>query len=351
MKFVSNILSEDIKSLITDCCIPWFEFTNSTVFITGATGLVGSMLVRTLSSANKEQNLNIRILTHGRNRIKGSELVREFDAEFIAGDICHQIPSESLPPTINYIFHCAAITKSADMIAKPVDVIRTESEGISQMLRIAKEKNCKSFTYLSSMEIYGQTDSSELKENNLGYLDLADPRSCYPLGKRFAETLCNAYTIQFDLPVKIARLSQTFGAGTPKDDTRVFAQFARSALAGRNIELHTMGTSRGNYCYIADSIRALLIVLLKGKNGETYNVSNPDASTTIYEMAKIVATDIYLNKINVVVDIPEDISKRGYAPDVNYTLNIDKIKALGWVPRYGLEDMYKRMLNDWRYHQ
>jgi nucleoside-diphosphate-sugar epimerase len=62
----------------------------------------------------------------------------------------------------------------------------------------------------------------------------------------------------------------------------------------------------------------------------------------------LVASKVCGGKIKVVVNVPNDVQKRGYAPDVGYVLNVDKLKGLGWIPRYGLADMYKRMIDDWK---
>ena len=346
MKTLSNVLKSDISDIVNNVCIPWQEMQNKAIFITGATGLIGSMLIRTLSAANVEHDLNIRIIIHGRTNKKTEALARENGAEYIISDIREPISTASLLQTIDYIFHCAAITNSATMVANPVDVITTAVNGTNNTLKLAAERNCKSYVYLSSMEVYGYTELQEVNESNLGYLDLTNPRSSYPVSKRGCEALCAAYNSQYNVPVKIARPAQTFGAGTPKDDTRVFAQFARSALSGSDIELHTEGNSRGNYCYTADAISGLLTILLKGKNNETYNIAN--TSATIREMAELVAKDICDGKIKTVVNIPKDISKRGYAPAAGHTLNTDKLKTLGWKPKYELDDMYKRMLDDWK---
>ena len=84
------------------------------------------------------------------------------------------------------------------------------------------------------------------------------PRSAYPLGKRAAEFLCAAYAAQFGVNVKVARLTQTFGAGVASDDKRVFAQFARSVANSEDIVLHTTGESAKPYCYSTDSVSAIL---------------------------------------------------------------------------------------------
>ena len=347
MTNMTEILRSDIFDIITDNNIPWDEFKDSVVLVTGATGLVGSAIVRTLAEISKTLELNIRIMGHGRNKKRAEAITQEHDIDFICGDIRCPSHFAAIPDRLDFVFHCASVTKSYKMTQSPVDVLSTAIEGTKNIFELLKENSCKSFIYLSSMEVYGQTELKEIVETDLGYLDLFDPRSSYPESKRTCEMMCAAYAKQYGLPVKIARLAQTFGAGTPKEDTRVFAQFARSAIANNDIKLHTEGKSRGNYCYIADTVRGLLTVLLKGKNGEAYNLANPDASVTIREMAELIANDICSGNIKVVVNVPEDIGICCYAPDTGYVLNADKLKALGWYPKYGLAEMYKRLMADW----
>lgn len=89
--------------------------------------------------------------------------------------------------------------------------------------------------YVSSMEVYGIPDEKKeyITEKDLGYIELENVRSSYSEGKRICECLCNAYVAEFGLPVKSARLAQTFGAGVLQEDNRVYAQFARSAMKKR----------------------------------------------------------------------------------------------------------------------
>ncbi|MHB8064377.1 MAG: NAD-dependent epimerase/dehydratase family protein, partial [Ruminiclostridium sp.] len=181
-------------------------------------------------------------------------------------------------------------------------------------------------------------------ENDLGYIDLAHVRSCYPEGKRMAELLCNCYVKQYHVPIKIARLAQTFGAGISKEENRVFAQFAKSVINSENIVLHTDGSSVGNYCYTTDAIKAIFLLLLKGENGETYNIANEDANMTIHQMAELVAKNIADEKISVEFDIPDNSITYGYAPIANIKLCSDKIRKLGWIPEFGIQEMYKRMI-------
>ena len=99
----------------------------------------------------------------------------------------------------------------------------------------------------------------------------------------------------------------------------------------------------GNYCYSADALKALFVLLLKGKDGQAYNVVNEDASMTIKEMAHIVAEKVSQNKIAVKYEIPSE-NKFGYAVPNNTRLSAKKLKELDWEAKYNLEEMYKRML-------
>ncbi|MGI6628903.1 MAG: NAD-dependent epimerase/dehydratase family protein [Bacillota bacterium] len=342
----SKILSEDLECIVSDRSIPWARFRDKTILVTGSTGLIGLALVRALYAANQKRNLRLHILAHGRDAIKMQKYLSSCGAVLVEQDI--RLPF-AIPEPVHYVFHCAGITESAEMVANPISVIETSVLGTMRVLELAKVKRVEALVFLSSMEVYGLITPPlpSITERDLGSLDLSSVRSCYPESKRLCENLCNCYYFQYGVPTRSARLAQTFGAGTPKDDPRVFAQFARHAMNGTDIVLHTDGKSRGNYCYLSDAIRALLLLAHKGENGEAYNVSNPAASMTIREMADLVATDLCGSNIKVVVVKSADFEKFGYAPDTDNRLNTDKLNRLGWSPTYGLKEMYERLLDYW----
>lgn len=334
-----SVLQEDLD-YISRYHLPYEQLKGSTVLVTGATGLIGSLLVRSLLAIG-----DIEVLAFVRNEEKARSIFSDNqNLRLVIGDITSRIEIEG---TVDYIFHCASVTTSKVMIEKPVETLLTSIDGTKNILELAKEKNLKSVVYISSMEMYGSFDDldHEVKENDLGYIDPLKVRSNYPECKRLCENMCIAYLSEYDVPVKIARLAQTFGAGILPGENRVFAQFARSAINGENIVLHTKGLSEGNYCYTRDCMTGLLSILLKGKNGEAYNVSNPASHTTIAEMANMVADKIAGGNIKVIFDIPENNSY-GYAADTKMKLNSDKLQSLGWAPEVDLEEAYRRMIED-----
>ena len=343
---MKQILIDDLQRICdSDLCFD--KFYGKSILVTGATGLIGSLTVKALLYCNKKKALNLTVLAMVRNTAKAASVFEEFSEDpalvFVTGDL--QADRLDIDHDIDYIVHAAAVTTSKLMVADPVGTIRTQINGTELMLDLAVAKKVTSMVFLSSMEVYGQPSGSGMtKETDLGYVNLANVRSCYPEGKRMSECLCTAYAAQYGLNVKSARLAQTFGAGILPTENRVFAQFARSAMNGTDIVLHTTGESEGNYVYTSDAITGILMLLLKGEAGQAYNIVNEESHTSIRHMAEMVAEEIADGKIRVVIDIPQDSASLGYAPPVKMHLSASKMNALGWKAGIGLKDAYLRMM-------
>jgi UDP-glucuronate decarboxylase len=345
-----DVLRDDVEAALNDPAILWDRFREATILVTGATGMIGSAVARVLCAADAAKGLGLTVVGQGRDPRKGERLEGELGVRFLAADVRELSPRASGLDHADFVIHAAAVTSSSRMVARPDEVLATAVEGTRNVLELARELGASGVVYVSSMEVYGQGLTGVVTESEEGTLDPDDPRSSYPEGKRRAEALSAAYATEHGLRTTNARLGLTFGAGVPNDpaNTRVPLQFARSALAGRDIELHTDGSGLTNVCYLADAVRALLLLATKGAAGEAYNVANPKASMTIREMAEVVAGEVAGGTIRVVVKPPEDIESRGYAPPSSYRLATDKIRALGWEPRHGMAEMYRRMIAAWR---
>lgn len=320
------------------------------ILITGASGYIGSMLVRKLL----QQFPDCRITALVRNEEKARKVLPPAVC-IIPADVTDDAAMGEITAEFDYIIHCAAVTKSAEMLAHPVEVADGIVHGTRNVLDLARRckeaGTLKSMVYLSSMEVYGNitcSDGHRVTEEEQGYVDPLVPRSCYPMGKRMAENLCALYYSEYGVPVRIARLAQTFGHGVPAEDTRVFAQFARAARTGEKIILHTTGMSMGNYSAIEDTVSGLFTILTKGADGEAYNIVNEQNTMRIREMAELVAETIAGRKIRVVYDIPEN-NKYGYAADTALMLSSKKLCALGWKPMKDLVQMYRDMIEDWKF--
>lgn len=338
-----NILEDDFEYILNSE-VDVSQFKNSSILITGATGLVGSLLTRFFLYLDNKYNYETEIYVVVRNKSKANNLYNNYATNklnYIVSDL--EYDEIVIPTKIDYVVHAAAVTKSKLLISKPVDVIKISVNGTEKVLDLALKKKVKAVVYLSSMEVYGQPSlEKKITENDLGTIDLLNPRSCYPESKRLCENLCSAYVHQYGLNVKIARLAQTFGAGTLDSENRVFAQFAKSVINGNNIVLHTEGKSEGNYVYTADALKAILMLLLMGRSGEAYNVVNENNHTTIKNMALNLITNFGINNQKVIIDIP--IQNMGYAPDVHMRLSGEKMRKLGWKPQFDLNEMYTKLI-------
>lgn len=308
------------------------------ILITGAAGLIGKSLINGLHK--KEPLCHIIAVVHSMERAK-NVLPDEPWITLVEADVNDPLTVEG---PVDYIVHGASITSSKDFVQIPADTIMTAVQGTRNLLELAREKQVKSFVYLSSMEVYGApTTDDKIAEDAACHLDTMQKRSSYPESKRLCETMCAAYHAQYGVPAKVVRLTQTFGPGIDYNDGRVFAEFARCAIEKRDIVLHTKGLTRRAYLSTDDAVRAIVTVLLKGENGVAYNAANESTYCSICEMAQLVAKDICGGEISVRIH-EENIEKFGYAPELKMNLDTGRLKALGWEAADSMIDMYRKLI-------
>lgn len=338
---MNQILKEDINNFVFSFELSEFLY-GSKILVTGATGLIGSTLVRCLLALNK----GIQITCPIRN-LKKAKAIYGDDVQsirFIECDLVAYLNSLTEKDDFKYIVHCASPTVGRYMTEHPVETYMLAIDSTRAILEYARKKQTD-IVYVSSLEYYGQNfDDTLITEDMQCYVNNTDPRSSYPLGKRAAEYLCAAYAKQFDVNAKVARLTQTFGAGVSVDDNRVFAQFARSVIEGTNIVMHTKGESAKPYCYTTDCVSAILYILIRGEIGEAYNVANEETYISIKDMADFLCAH-FNPQLKVVV---EEHPEMGYAPVTKLNLSTEKLKSLGWSPRYGLYDMFDRLIKSFK---
>lgn len=312
-------------------------FRNRKVMITGATGLIGKRIVSNLI----EQGATVVIVVRSEEKAKS---IWGTNVQYIISDIT-KVPLQNI--NVEYIIHAAACTSSKDFVDNPVNVIKTNFFGTLRMLDFAKMNAVKKFVYLSSMEVYGTPSTDEkIDEEHESNLNTMSVRSSYPESKRICECLSASYSKQYDVPINVVRLTQTFGEGVKYSDNRVFAEFARCAIEGRDITLHTKGETKRSYLYVDDASNGILNVLLHGKTGEAYNIANEDTYCSIYDMALLVAEKCSKHPIKVLIESEETSNNYGYAPTLKMNLDTTKIRELGWKPCVGLQEMFQLLIED-----
>ena len=331
---MDRILEDDLREVVSNKEL-FFKLNNKTVLVTGATGLIGSMLIKCIDYANKLYGYNTKIIGQIRNIEKAKEIYGEFYKDIL-------FVTES-KVRCDYIIHTVSPTKSKFFIENPVETIKSSVLSTIDVLDLAKENNA-SIVYLSSMEQYGipYEKNQIMNEDVIGIIDHLNIRSSYSESKRLCECLCVSYAKEYDVDVKIARLAQTFGVCASKEDNRMPIQFARAVVEEKNIILHTEGKSIINFVYLTDAILGILLILENGDSGETYNVCNDNETRSVREIAELVSKEIALSKIDVQIDVNENL---GYAPDVAMFLDSSKLKRLGWNPHISMKTAYERLVN------
>lgn len=315
----------------------------NTYLITGATGLIGSALVRKL--AFEKDNILICPI---RNKEKALKI---FPTEMLKyPNNLHLIECnlegylESLDLKIDYIIHCASPTASKFFVEHPVETILFGLHTTSSIMKYAQTNNVRSIVYLSSLEVYGTVtnDAEAINEDFQGYVEVTNERSSYNMMKRLCETLCYSYYKEYGVPVKMVRPTQIIPSNIEENDNRIYAQFARRAALGEDIELHTQGFSARQYLYIDDAVDAILTILYQGKDGEAYNITNESCYISARDMASFIQTNFNPHG-KVFVNLKNDL---GYAPTTRLRLDTSKIKNLGWQPKTGLFEMFDVLINN-----
>ncbi len=332
-----RVLQEDVEQFVEHFELRE-ELHEKSFLITGATGLIGSILVKCLMALKENIHITIPVRDLEKAKIIFGDEIGSLNVQIVSS---LKEWSGSQNDFFDYIIHCASPTAGKFMEEHPVETLGIAYDVTFNLLQLAKTTKASSFVFVSSLEYYGQfLDDRLLDESMQGYLDPMSARSSYPMGKRIGEYLCYAFASEYDVPAKAARLTQTFGAGISENDNRVFAQFARSVIEKKDIILHTRGDSAKPYCYTTDCISAILYILLRGVNGNAYNVANEDTYISIRDLAMFMKEN-FNPQVNVKIELNDNM---GYAPVTKLHLSSNRLKALGWKPRYELKRMFERLI-------
>ena len=318
------------------------QFEGKTFFITGASGMVGGALCRTLLYLDRTLKLGLKLVLPVRSEASKGKLSGIYGRDCVKVFTADPESEIDIADNIDYIVHAASPTDSFTLKQQSADALRSIVLGGLSALELARRKRLESMVYLSSMEVYG-TLAGAATEDSAGAIDLTSPRSCYPEGKRLIENACTCYAAQYGVNACSARLAQVMSAGIKPGENRAYAQFAKSALKGEDITLKTTGASSGNYVHIADAVSAILTLLVKGEKGQSYNVCGDGCTLTIKELALRISAILSRGQSRVVIDAPNDPSLLPYAPETGIVLVNEKLRRLGWQSVFGIDDMIKSL--------
>lgn len=309
----------------------------TTVVITGARGLIGSEFIDAVMYANINIGLQCKIYAIVRREPEARERFAQYlESEYfqlIRADI--NIDDIEINEDIDYFIHAASNTHPMYYATKPIETILTNTVGTNNTLKFAVAHRCKCYVYMSSVEVYGENrgDVDKFTEDYCGYIDSNTLRAGYPEGKRVGEALCQAYRKEHHMTCVIPRVARCYGPGLLEEDSKALSQFIKKAAAGEDIVLKSAGKQFFSYVYVADVVDAIITLLAKGKDGETYNIVGRDSDVTLGDLAEMLACQAGKK---VVYEIPEQEETEGYSRATKAVLCGDKMRTIGWEAVYSL---------------
>lgn len=323
------------------------KLRGKSVFISGATGLIGFGIVRYLLELNDVYDAQIQVIALYRDAQKKDEIYGDTqsrtDLTFVYFDAQAGLDTDIKS---DYIIHCAGISGGSKMHLKaPVTIFDVGIRGTQALLDYAIQHDCEKFVYVSTYEIYGSIDEKELiNEEHACNLNPLILRNCYAEIKRLCEALCRAYSAQYGMNICSGRLTSTFGTGVSYEDPRFFAEFARCIIEGRDIVLKSSGNTVRNYLDVDDAASAFLYILADGENGEAYNITNMSNAISIRDIATMML-ELTGNKVKLKFDIDADAESMGFRKESYTVMDATKLEALGWKPVYSMSETLMHLLD------
>jgi len=320
--------------------LPWEKLSGANILVTGATGLIGGCLVETLMM-NPKRDYNV--FASGRNEKRARKRFAEFSEDkafhFTQYDVMQPLQSDVC---FDYIIHAASNANPKFYATQPVEVMKANIDGVANLMEYGLKHVMKRFLYVSSGEVYGEGDGRVFTEDYSGYVNCATPRACYPSSKRAAETLCVSYAAEYGADVVIARPCHTYGPHFTEQDNRVYAQFIRNVLRREDIVMKSTGEQFRSWCYVVDCASALLHILLKGENGQAYNIADANSNISIRELAETIAK---IGGKKVVIDVPDADEQKGFNVVTKSVFSTGKLEDLGWKVQSSILDGLKHTIN------
>ncbi len=306
------------------------ELGGESVLITGIGGLICSAAADLLIRYNETHQTPVILYAAARSEQK----IRNRFGSFAQRDWFHFVPYDAgaeqnaFPNEVSYIIHGAGNASPDRIMREPVETMVSNFTGLRNLLEYGRTHGCRRLLYISSSEVYGKKDgTAPYREDEYGYIDLLNPRNSYSVGKRAAETLCASYAAEYGVDSVIVRPGHIYGPTASPADSRVSSAWAYDAAAGKGIVMKSDGAQLRSYCYCPDCASAILKVLLRGKGGTAYNISNPDSIVSIRRMAEILsgAAGVPLR-----TELPTEAERKAFNPMGNSSLESESLLHLGW---------------------
>jgi len=296
----------------------------ATYLVTGGAGFIGSNYIHYLfNKYNNVHVINLDKLTYAGNLDNLKDIENNPNYTFVKGDIADKALVEKWMAGVDYVVNFAAESHVDRSIGSPDDFIKTDIYGTFVLLESARNVKIKKFIQISTDEVYGSIEKGSFTET-----DPLMPSSPYSASKAGADRLAFSYFVTYNLPIVITRCSNNFGPYQYPE--KLIPLFVTNAIESKQLPLYGDGKNVRDWIHVYDHCDAIDFVLRNGSHGEVYNIGGKN------EKNNLEITDLILKELDRPNSLIKYVKDRP-GHDRRYSLNCDKISALGWSPTYTFE--------------
>jgi dTDP-glucose 4,6-dehydratase len=307
------------------------------LFVTGAAGFIGSNYVRWLLANTDDTVTVFDKLTYAGNLASIEDLVDDRRCRFVWGDICDLDAVAEHLPGHGAVVHFAAESHVDRSIADPYEFVHTNVFGTNVLCDVARQADVERFLHISTDETYGSIEAGSFAET-----DVLTPRSPYSASKDGSDLIALSYHTTYELPVVVTRCSNNYGPYQFPE--KLIPLFTTNLLDGKTVPLMGDGGNVRDWIHVEDHNRAAHLVLQRGELGEIYNigahneVTNRDITERLLELTG--------RDESFIEWVPDRLGH-----DRRYSVEIDKITALGWRLERDFDQGLAHTVDWYRHHR
>jgi dTDP-glucose 4,6-dehydratase len=295
------------------------------ILVTGGSGFIGSNFIRHILNKYADYHVtNLDKLTYAGNPDNLKDISKNKRYKFIKGDIADAKIVDKAMKGCDAIINFAAETHVDRSIHGAAEFVQTNIFGTHTLLEVAKKLKMRQYIQISTDEVFGSISEGSFKED-----DPLMPNSPYSASKAGADLLARSYFVTYNLPVIITRSSNNFGPNQYPE--KVIPLFITNLLQNKKVPLYGDGMNVRDWLYVVDNCEAIDLVMHKGKVGEIYNIGGTTEITNL-ELTHTVLEMLGKDKRSI------EYVKDRLGHDRRYSLDITKLKRLGWSPRHDFKE-------------
>lgn len=346
---MNKIITEDFEKILSAYEARFEKLKNSTVLVTGATGMISTYLSEFLIYISDSYNLQLYLQC--RNTEKAKRLFKEYLDKENIHLTNFDFENNDIPDIrFDYILHAASPASTSAFEKIPVDVISPNVIGTWYLMQHARRKGISKFLIFSSGSVYGQSEKEKasIGEEDYGVIDPLWYRSCYVESKRLSEQMGMAFWKQYNVPSSFVRICHTYGPTFDLEkDLRIIPRVVKQILNEEDITIYKDPNSVAQYTYVADIITAVLLVLLDGKPGGAYNACGDDIVKIDDVIDWMVNADSSIRSQLIEKEIDENYKFGKGSGTLFPKFSNHKITELGWRQLYTPKEGFARMVRSY----